>query len=423
MGSGAATIYGTGGYQAPEVELDRAEPSIASDLYTAGRLLAVLCLDFDGVQSEHRHTLPPKHEAPVLERYDSLHQLLAKATAPNPDDRFQSADEMAAQLRGVLREVVARETGEPAPARSTLFTAVFAASHDGPGSQPLPTLLVATDDAAAGWLATLAAAHPDEVVDALRRAPQETIEVQLRLAQALIDAHDWDELHELLDEIEQRDPWEWRAQWYRGVAALAQGLPFAARASFEVVYGAIPGELAPKLALGVCAELAGEHEAAAGWYEIVARTDPVYSTATFGLARCRLACGDVAGALAAYERVPETSSAHGKAQVARVGCLLAGEPEIASLETAADAIAALDVDPRQRAQLTAELLHAALALLQREPRATDRRHSLLGCPLDEVALRLRLEATYRALAAGAGSASERIRLVDRANAVRPRTWR
>ena len=155
----------------------------------------------------------------------------------------------------------------------------------------------------------------------------------------------------------------------------------------------------------------------------MSQTDPVYSTATFGLARCRLACGDVAGALAAYERVPETSSAHGKAQVARVGCLLAGEPEITSLETAADAIEALDVDPRQRAQLTAELLHAALALVQREPRAADRGRSLLGCPLDEVALRLRLEATYRALAAGAGSASERIRLVDRANAVRPRTWR
>lgn len=424
MGSGSGTIYGTTGYQAPELEVeDRAEPSVPSDLYTAARLLAVLCLDFDDVQAQRRHSLPPKRGTPLFERYDALYQLLGKATAPNPDDRFQSAEEMADQLRGVLREVVAHETGEPAPARSTLFTAVFVASHDGPDAQLLPTLLVATDDLAAGWLATLAAAQPDEVISALRRAPQETIEVRLRLAQALIDAQDADELHELLAEIERRDPWEWRAQWYRGVAALAQKLPFAARASFEIVYHAIPGELAPKLALGVCAELAGEHEVAAGWYEIVSRTDPVYSTATFGLARCRMACGDVAGALAAYERVPETSSAHGRAQVARVSCLLAGEPAIDSLAAAAKAIQALDVDARQRAQLHAELLIKALSLVQREPRAADSERSLAGCPLDEVQLRLRLELTYRALAAGAASAGERIRLVDEANAVRPRTWR
>jgi serine/threonine-protein kinase PknG len=247
--------------------------------------------------------------------------------------------------------------------------------------------------------------------------------VRLRLAQALIDAQTWDETHELLAEIERRDPWEWRAHWYRGVAALAQGLPFAARASFEIVYHAVPGELAPKLALGVCAELAGEHDVAAGWYDIVSRTDAVYSTASFGLARCRLACGDLAGALAAYERVPEASSAHDQARTARIRCLLAGAPTAGELSTAAAGIEELGSEGEQRALLTVELLRTALALVQRDPRASDPSLTLAGWPLSESQLRLGLERTYRALAAVAGTAGERIRLVDEANRVRPRTWR
>ena len=419
IGDTQSPVYGTAGYQAPEI--DHAGPSVASDLFTVARTLAALCIDFQGFGTTRRFTLPPKSEIALLQRYDSLYQLLSKGTAPNPDDRFQSAEEMADQLYGVLREVVADETGAPVAARSTLFTADFRGRQDGPDARLLPALRVATDDPAAGWLATLAAARPDEVVNALRRAPQRTIEVQLRLAQALIDAHAWDELYELLADVERDDPWEWRAHWYRGLAALARRLLADARASFEVVYHAIPGELAPKLALGVCAELAGEHAVAAGWYDIVSRTDAIYSTATFGLARCRLACGDRAGALAAYERVPDSASAHDQAQIARIGCLLGDGCGRSELAAAAAAIDALDGDGEQRAQLTAELLRAALALVVRD--GGDPAATVAGCALDEQQLRLGLERTYRALAAVAPSADERIRLVDEANRVRPRTWR
>ena len=100
---------------------------------------------------------------------------------------------MAGQLYGVLREVVADETGAPVPARSALFTADFRPRGDGPDRRLLPALRVDTDDPAAGYLATLAAAHPDELVAVLRRAPERTVEVQLRLAQALIDAQQWEE--------------------------------------------------------------------------------------------------------------------------------------------------------------------------------------------------------------------------------------
>jgi serine/threonine-protein kinase PknG len=421
IGDTVSPIYGTVGFQAPEI--DHAGPTTASDLFTVARTLAALCVDFEGFHSMFRHTLPPKRDVPVFQRYDSLYQLLSKGTAPNPDDRFQSADEMADQLDGVLREVVAEQTGRPAPAaRSTLFTYDFRVRSDRPDPQLLPALRVASDDPAAGYLATIGAVGGDELISLLHRAPESTVEVDLRLVRALIDARAWDEVHELLAEIECRDPWEWRAQWYRGVAALAQDLPLAATASFEVVYHAVPGELAAKLALGVSAELATDPATAARWYEIVSRTDLRYTTATFGLARCRLTSGDRAGAIAAYERVPEFSSAYDQAQTARVRCLLADARGIADLRAATEAIDRLGLDGEPRARICAELLRSALGLVVRGRAAEDRTVTVGGLPLVESALRVGLERAYRALAAVAATAAERIELVDEANRVRPRTW-
>jgi len=420
IGDTQSPVYGTAGYQAPEIE--QAGPSVASDLYTVARTLAVLCLDIEGLQSTMRFTLPAPAECALLRRRDSLYRLLCRGTAPDPDDRFESADEMAEQLLGVLREIVAEDTGTPAPARSTHFTADLRARSDGADGRLLPALRVATDDPAAGYLATLAAVDPEQLVGALRRAPERTVEVDLRLAQALITAREFVAANELLDEITHHDRWEWRADWYRGVAALARKLPLGAMASFEIVYRALPGELAPKLALGVCAELAQDPAAAAEWYEIVSRTDPSYTTAAFGLARCRSACGERAAALDAYARVPEASIAYDEAQTARIACLLSGHPTLADLHAAAAGIDALALDGEQHARLTLSLLRAALTLVAADPRAEDPAVTLGGRPLVESELRLGLERTYRALAAVAASGGERIRLVDEANRVRPRTW-
>ncbi len=45
------------------------------------------------------------------------------------------------------------------------------------------------------------------------------------------------------------DPWEWRALWVDGLAAMLEGDWDDAKASFNAVYQQVPGELAPKLAL------------------------------------------------------------------------------------------------------------------------------------------------------------------------------
>ena len=68
-------IYGTVGFQAPEIA--DAGPGVTSDLYTVGRTLAVLTMDFRGYQSAFKHALPAPEEQPVLARYPALPPLPA----------------------------------------------------------------------------------------------------------------------------------------------------------------------------------------------------------------------------------------------------------------------------------------------------------------------------------------------------------
>ncbi|MFI6641724.1 tetratricopeptide repeat protein [Streptomyces sp. NPDC050504] len=121
MDDDESAIYGTVGYQAPEVA--EAGPSVASDLYTVARTLAVLTFDFQGYTNVFVDSLPDPDNIEVFRQYESFYRFLVRATDPDPARRFASAQEMAEQLTGVLREVVALQTGCPRPSLSTLFGA------------------------------------------------------------------------------------------------------------------------------------------------------------------------------------------------------------------------------------------------------------------------------------------------------------
>ncbi|GAB3806851.1 protein kinase domain-containing protein [Micromonospora zhanjiangensis] len=115
-----SAIYGTPGYQAPEVA--RVGPSVAADIYTVGRSLAVLSFDFRGFTSTYADRLPDRSEVPLLAREESYYRLLRRATHPEPERRFPSAVEMTDQLLGVLREVLSAADGVARPAVSRQFT-------------------------------------------------------------------------------------------------------------------------------------------------------------------------------------------------------------------------------------------------------------------------------------------------------------
>jgi serine/threonine-protein kinase PknG len=424
-------IYGTEGYSAPEAGDG---PTVASDLYTVGRTLAVLVSDIRGFAKDHRYSLPDPQDEPLFAREESLFRFLLKATAKNPDDRFVSAEEMAEQVMGVLREAVAVETGTPRPAVSALFGGDKLPLNPPSGINPvvvdyrdLPEPAIDLTDPAA-TLVVGVAAWPDagHKVAALRQIvdqrPQ-SIEARLRLAESLLECGSVEEAETILRTLEAEDPWEWRARWYRGRLLLAGGKAAEAQKLFDQVYFDLPGELAPKLAFAMAAEEAGNIEIAARMYDLVARTDPAFASACFGLARCLARRGDRKGAVAALDRVPKTSSMYARSRIEAARALTGngGAPPTAEeLANASAAIEDVTLDPADRRLLEELVYGSALDLVLSRAVAPSAAVRVLGQPLNEDNLRVGLERSYRGMARLA-EGREKIRLVDRANHVRPRS--
>ena len=539
MDDDESAIYGTVGYQAPEVA--DVGPSVASDLYTVARTLAILTFDFQGYTNVFVDSLPDPDTIEVFRTYESFYRLLVRATDPDPVRRFASAQEMAEQLTGVLREVVSVQTGRARPSLSTLFgpelkvtdTELFgkldgdvsrlgvrevpvgrrsralvagngggAALTSGAGSAGLPggqavsalgaggavrpgggaghtsgrpTLVKPVPSAAgalalpvprvdpgdpnAGFLAGLMASAPAELITALHAAPAGSLELRLRELRARLEMGELDSATRTLEALETDHPDDWRVVWYRGVGALATGDHEVAAMAFDAIYDAFPGEPAPKLALGLCAEVLGQLDNAAEYYRLVWTTDPSYVSAAFGLARVQLAAGDRRGSVRTLESVPEASIHYTAARVAAVrarlrqrlaetappppgppgpgghqpggpGTGVPDAPFLDDLTSAAAQVEALDgygLDAVRREQLSTEVLGCALDWVLSgsqgsAPPSTGARTVLLGSDLDERGLRFGLERSYRTLARLAQRGEERIDLVERANRYRPRTW-
>lgn len=487
-----SAIYGTMGYQAPEVP--ESGPTVASDLYTVARTLAVLTFDFQGYTTVFADSLPDPQHIEVFQRYESFYRFLVRGTDPDPDRRFASAQEMAEQLTGVLREVAALNTGQPQPALSSLFgpelrvvdtTLMPRWQRDGvsllgvrpvrprrgdppappapppaaaPRTEPLDTRAAAMalpvprvdpGDPNAGFLAGLITTVPADVIAALRAAPADSIERRLRELRAYLESGESpngamrretggespaEAARRVLAALAQEHADNWRAVWYRGVAALVTRDWNTAALSFDAVYDAFPGEVAPKLALGVCAEVLGQLDNAADYYELVWRTDPSHVSAAFGLARVRLAAGDRQRAVAVLESVPATSAHFTAARVAAVRARLrqrsAAEDLLPDLLAAGEQVTRLreaGLEPSLGEQLSCEVLGSALDwVLTRRPGGSvppvPPQQRLLGASLDEMGVRLGLECSYRRLARLAATSSDRIGLVEAANRFRPRTW-
>ena len=452
---GDGPIYGTIGYQAPEIGTDG--PSVSSDLFTVARALAVLTFEFKGYQSSYKFTFPDG--VPLLEQQESFARLLRRATDADPDRRFGSAGEMAEQLTGVLREVLAVADGLPRPAFSTVFSPELQAIGTGddtagaalaaPGAAEIiagmPMPQVDRADPAAGYLATFAGLDSGQRVAALSRAvsgdpsvPAEvttSAETRLALARAQLDVGDHDAAGVTLADLAAEDSSDWRIAWIDGLRWLAvagagtdagtagAGGAATARNAFNAVYDELPGELAPKLALAFAAEAAGDAVSASRYFRLVWTVDRSCISAAFGLARACLAAGDRPGAIAALAAVPETSSHHAAAQIAAVRILVAPGVTGDDLRQADGRLGRLSLDEARRQQLTVEILRAALgwAGSGRAP-ATGRAGLILGCEPNERALRFGLERGYRALARLTSDRDRRIELVDMANAIRPKTW-
>jgi serine/threonine-protein kinase PknG len=419
MDDDASPLYGTVGFQAPEVaELG---PSIASDLYMVARTLAVLALDVRGLLDENLYAsrLPPVAQVPVFSRYESFYRFLARGSHPDPDVRFPSAEVMEEQLLGVLREVAALDGGPAHPFPSRLFSPEQIANPDEADWRSLPAPYVDDGDAPAGRDMKTRSTPPQA-----ERAPT-SLEMGLRLAQDCIQAGELDRADQTLQALVNEGSVDWRIAWWSGIRALAGGLHQLAAEDFDAVYSELPGELAPKLALACALEQRGDTRRASGYYAMVASTDPNCASASLGLARCRLALGDRAGAARALQAVPATSSAHARGQVMLCRVLSAtvggAAPALPDLVLASETVEQIQGDPQQRAQLICDLLASVLTMLHNGVLVPHPDVSIAGARLSERDVRRGLERACRELARYAPTREERVRLIDRANHYRPRS--
>jgi serine/threonine-protein kinase PknG len=460
------SLYGTPGYQAPE--FTRTGPTVASDIYTVGRTLAALTLHLP--TDAHGHKLPgipAAQDEPMLERYPAFARLMHRATDPDPAQRFPSAYTMYRQLLGVLRAVLAEDTGRDHPQVSTVFSAPRGdfgidtlirqtdAIVDGVRRTPvldaanvvsaLPVPLIDGDDPSADLLSPLLHGDPHRALDTLRqgrenmRSGKITMPETFDLEGALTEVRAYLDLGEVryaqskLDGLRAGYRVDWRIEWYAAVAELIGAEYETAYTRFDLVASMVPGEIAPLLALAATAELLLESEpeqpdrwerAATEHYRAVWQTNRGIASAAFGLARCLATAQDTTAAVATLAQMPETSRHHDIARM--TACLLlvtrpAGELTRADLDEAAAHLRDLPDEPRLP-QMRVLVLSAALDWLRRSENPPEPGATILGLAYTDAALRAGIELALRHIARTAPRRLQRYALIDLANRLRPRSW-
>jgi len=226
----------------------------------------------------------------------------------------------------------------------------------------------------------------------------------------------------------------WRVAWHAAVLALAEAEEREATVStavdlFTEVHRSLPGELAPRLALGFCAEHLGQLSEAERHYGVVWRTDRTQASAAFGLARIHLASQARDEAVRILDEVPAVSRYREAARIAavRVRACRLDDAVLPGPDDLGDAVRRLgaegtDADPT-RVRLVTLVRQAALDLV-----ATAAPESLnglpvgpvLGSPVTRDGLRGLLFESFRDLADQARNENQRGTLLDLAYAVRPR---
>ncbi|ASQ96429.1 serine/threonine protein kinase [Streptomyces sp. 11-1-2] len=472
-------------FAAPEV-LARGASALTErhDLFGVGRTLEEL-----SDKATRQAQRPPGLGA------ESYRRVLARATAADPDRRFGSAAEMSEQLWGVLREIHSLRLSREQPQPSTLFAPTSALLDSSLGRIPdlerwldgdprpllasglprpeqvptgLPVPFPDAADPGAALLGVPTDSGPRRLIEQLHAFPRPSAEIRLRTCRAYLELDEREaaaqELAIAVELIGSAAPYDWRLSWHRALLRLADGAVADARRQFDEVYSALPGEYAPKLALGYCAEHLGDHQAAKRFYEAVWQRNRSQGSAAFGLARLRLAAGDRGGAVDILGGVPKVSRHYDAARIAIVRVLSGrlGHPD--ALPTAEDLAEVRTRLPRlyldegresgpARDRLTAESLEVTLDWAERQSGAGERMGEPAGharsrrwgrkgraaaaaaAPRrgteppslvygeweDESALRAELELTLRRLARQADSPEALGALIDHANAIRPVT--
>jgi serine/threonine-protein kinase PknG len=292
----------------------------------------------------------------------------------------------------------------------------------------LPTLKMDVKDGAANELLRLSAVvDPVKRVDALSRLAdnykEKSVEARLRLADVYIDTKKYEQAESVLKALETEDEFDWRVHWYRGKSLLAQGKCPLAKNEFEKVYFEMPGEVAPKLAIGYCAEMNGSLEEAENFYARVSKVDPNNTSACFGLARCLAKKGDIVGASNALNAVPVGHSLYSQSRIVLAQLLMLNNKAVneQALQQLSQVVSSISKEGGIVHQLMAKVHSHAVKAIESKVIQENNASKVLGCAMTLSSLRKAAEAEYRKAAHYAEKKEDKIFWVDLANSVRPVT--
>jgi serine/threonine-protein kinase PknG len=421
-----SAIFGTVGYQAPEVPTTG--PTVASDLYTVGRALAVLIVDWPGWTTTDVDKLPARAAHDVLVEHDCLWRFLERACAPDPADRFRDADEMADALHGVLCQVAAAEDGQPRPRTSTRYSPPRP-RLDGVGWQALPSPLMPNHPRIANRVAGVAEGDPEAVAAMVGSDDELSWADVAAVARAHLELGQFSAADAVIGQLDPTAPEaapfvaviDNARNYLHGLSALAAGDPARAVRSLEVAYATAPGEAACALAYGAALAATGDPgrlEEAADLYEQVAVADPTWVAALAGLATSLVGLGRDAEAAKVLTAVPPLHPLRAEALTLACRTMEHGtfDPQVAA--AAGDRVRAAERSTRTAAEseLAAALFAAALAASARgEPVGND----VGGVPATPTDLARGAEQALLSLADATPNVARRHELLDAAARTRP----
>ena len=421
-----AAIFGTIGYQAPEVP--KTGPTVASDLYTVGRSLAVLVLDWPGWTTTEVERLPDRAAHEVLVEHDCLWRFLERACAPDPADRFRDADEMADALHGVLCQVAAAVDGTPRPRTSTRYSPPRP-RLDPLGWQALPSPLMPNHPRIANRVAGVAEGDPEAVARMVQVDEELSWADIAAVARAHCEIGDFAAADSVVGQLDAESPeaGEFAAvidnarSYLHGLSALAAGDADRAARFFLDAYTSAPGEAACALAYAVARAASDEPQAleeAADLFEQVAVTDPSWVVAIAGVAWTLAELDRRVDAARVYTAVPGSHPLRAEALTAACRLMEAGPYDEQTASVAGDRVRAASGGPRgaDDVELAAALYGAALAAVARGEQVGA---SVAGVTAKPADLGTAAEGSLLELADATPDVARRHELLDAAARVRP----
>lgn len=274
-------VYGTPGFFAREAIKT---PSPETDLYTICRTLAYLVTQMD--LGNPAYGLPPSEHYKAFRDYPALYRLLAKGTHTEPARRFHSAEDLADQLAGVLRQIAGGQPGVPVTSRlfiSGILTTTGKIGLRGEAAldeqDPAIRLLRAGDQA----LRTGNYASAQSFFTQATSTNPKSVDGHLRLVEILIDEGKLSDALAEITRVQRLAPTHWKIAWYTGRLLEAQENYPAAAEQYRNLMADLPGELPPQQALARVYAHQGKDEEAVKLYQNVLKADPGNTDAIFGV--------------------------------------------------------------------------------------------------------------------------------------------